>query len=343
MAGTYQIPVHWDMAQDKKIDRCSTVWRVPYNVRANEAEVWARKNNINPASTDHKKSIFMLIDNQNTFCLPDFELYVAGQNGNGAVEDSARITDFIYKNLGNLSAIAPTLDTHVIKQIFHPMLWVNKAGDHPAGGTPISHDDVVNGVWGPSMVANELFGNNAKAVRYFLHYTKTLESNGKYALMVWPYHAMLGGVGHAIVSAVEEAIFFHACARQTQPDYRIKGGNPRTENYSVLDPEVKVDEDGRPIAQRDMKFIETLLRYDTVIIAGQAKSHCVAWTIADLLQEINTVDPTLAKKVVLLDDCSSPVVIPNVIDFTQQAEDAYAKFAAAGMRIRKSTDPMDTW
>ena len=33
--------------------------------------------------------------------------------------------------------------------------------------------------------------------------------SGKYELTVWPFHALLGGIGHALVSAVEEAIFFH--------------------------------------------------------------------------------------------------------------------------------------
>jgi nicotinamidase-related amidase len=47
-----------------------------------------------------------------------------------------------------------------------------------------------------------------------------------------------------------------------------------------------------------------------VIIAGQAKSHCVAWTIDDLLTEIQSQDPSLAQKVYLLEDCSSPVVVP---------------------------------
>ena len=44
-----------------------------------------------------------------------------------------------------------------------------------------------------------------------------LAAGGKFALTVWPYHAMLGGIGHALVSAVEEAMFFHAIARASQP------------------------------------------------------------------------------------------------------------------------------
>ena len=49
-------------------------------------------------------------------------------------------------------------------------------------------------------------------------------------------------------------------------------------------------------------------------------------------------DPNLAKKVYLLEDCTSPVVVPNVIDFTDQADAAFQRFANAGMHIVKSTD-----
>jgi nicotinamidase-related amidase len=60
--------------------------------------------------------------------------------------------------------------------------------------------------------------------------------------------------------------------------------------------------------------------------------------VADLLAEIWLRDASLARKVTLLDDCASPVVVPGVLDFTDDAEAAYARFAAAGMRRLKSTE-----
>jgi nicotinamidase-related amidase len=54
-------------------------------------------------------------------------------------------------------------------------------------------------------------------------------------------------------------------------------------------------------------------------------------------------DPKLAKKVYLLEDCTSPVVVPGIIDFTDQADAAFQRFAAAGMHVVRSTDPLDTW
>ena len=90
-------------------------------------------------------------------------------------------------------------------------------------------------------------------------------------------------------------------------------------------------------------LIEKLQSFDRVIIAGQAKSHCVAWTIDDLLSDIRLYDESLVKKVYLLDDCSSAVVIPGVVDYTAEAEKAFHKFAEAGMHIVLSTDRIDTW
>lgn len=90
-------------------------------------------------------------------------------------------------------------------------------------------------------------------------------------------------------------------------------------------------------------MIQQLLDFDTLIIAGQAKSHCVAWTINDLLSEIQLADPHLAKKVYILEDCTSPVVVPGVVDYTEQADAAFERFAQAGMHLVKSIEPINTW
>jgi nicotinamidase-related amidase len=154
---------------------------------------------------------------------------------------------------------------------------------------------------------------------------------------------MVGGIGHALVSSLEEALFFHTLARRRQTIFEIKGDNPLTENYSVLKPEVLDGPDGAPIARKNDRFIEELLDFDVIILAGEAKSHCLAWTIDDLLSEMQARDRAPAQNVYLLEDCTSPVVVEGVIDYTEQADAAFARFAAAGMYVVRSTDPMDTW
>jgi len=153
---------------------------------------------------------------------------------------------------------------------------------------------------------------------------------------------MLGGIGHALVSSVDEALFFHSIARTAQYEIEIKGDKPFTENYSVVGPEVLTGPMGETLGTHNQKFIEQLQQCDRLIIAGQAKSHCVAWTVADLLNDIQAVDPELARKVYLLDDCTSPIVIPNVVDHTSAANKAFNRFAEAGMRIIKSDQLIDS-
>ncbi|NER00002.1 MAG: isochorismatase, partial [Cyanothece sp. SIO2G6] len=333
------IPTHFDTT------RVGEVWRVPYQERARQAKQWAKQYQLSPAAKDRTRICLVPIDVQNTFCIPDHELFVGGRSGMGAVEDNVRLCEFIYRNLGVITEIAPTMDTHTTMQIFHSDFWINDAGDSPAPMTMINLEDVQKGTWKVNpAIAYSLANSNYMALQSFaLHYVKRLSDDGKYPLTIWPYHSMLGGIGHALVSAVEEACFFHNLARNSQTNFEIKGGNPLTENYSVLRPEVLDGPDGRPIAQKNTRFIEKLLNFDVVIIAGQAKSHCVAWTIDDLLTEIQAQDPALAKKVYLLEDGTSPVVVPGVVDFTDQANAAFQRFADAGMQVVKSGDAIAQW
>ena len=332
------VPPYFDL------NKVGQVWQVPYPERAEEAEKWARQHNIQPAANDEFKVCLVAVDVQNTFCIPSFELFVGGRSGTGAVDDNRRLCEFIYRNLDVITQISPTMDTHQAMQIFHSTFWVNDKGEHPTPFTLISEEDVEKGRWKFNTVLGYSLGLDKDYVyRHLLHYTKVLKAGGKYDLTIWPYHVMLGSIGHALVPAVEEAIFFHSIARYSQPSFQVKGNNPLTEHYSVLGPEVLEGPDGEPIARKNTEFIERLLQCDAVIIAGQAKSHCVAWTIDDLLEDIFVRDKKLAEKVYLLEDCTSPVVVPGVMDYTDEADAAFQRFADAGMHIVRSTDPLESW
>jgi nicotinamidase-related amidase len=320
------------------------VWRTPYQVRAEQARDWAREHALAPAAQDSFRVMLLLIDVQNTFCIPDFELFVGGRSGTAAVEDNQRLCSFIYRNLANITRVTATLDTHFAMQIFHPVLLVDSRGRHPDPYTLVSREDIQAGRWKFNPLAAEMLGiDPAYAERHLLHYTSELKEREKFDLTIWPYHAMLGGIGHSLVPAVEEALFFHSLARYSQPEMEIKGRNPLTEHYSALGPEVQEGPDGKKLASKNEALIETVLNYDAVLIAGQAKSHCVAWTVADLLKGLQRREPKAARKIYLLDDCSSPVVVPGAIDYTEAAEAEYDRFAQAGMNRVLSTEPMETW
>lgn len=326
-------------------EKVGEVWRVPYEQRAKDARLWAEQHNLKPAAVDDAKICLLLVDVQNTFCLPDFELFVAGRSGNGAVEDNIRLCEFIYRNLNLITETVPTMDTHTATQIFHQTFWVNDQGTHPEPMTIISQADVEKGHWkvNPAVAHSVGAGDDEYLKAYGEHYVKRLAEEGKYPLIIWPYHAMRGGIGHALVAAVEEACFFHTIARNSQTAFEIKGYNPLTENYSVLSPEVLDDQRGRTIDRKRTALIDKLLGFDLLIITGQAKSHCVAWTVDGLLSEIRNTNEAYAEKVYLLEDCTSPVVVPDVLDFTDQANEAFQRFSDAGMHIVNSTQPIEAW
>jgi nicotinamidase-related amidase len=328
------LPPHYDPG------RVDEVWRVPYEDRAREAVEWANTHAIRPAADDDFKVALLAVDVQNTFCLPDFELFVAGRSGTGAVDDSRRLAEFVYRNLGTITRIFPSLDTHHAMQVFHAIWLVDADGQHPAPYTLVSVTDITEGRWRVNpAIANALDLDPDYAARHLAHYAQQLARGGKYDLTIWPYHAMLGGIGHALVSTIEEALFFHGMARATQPDFQVKGDNPLTEHYSMLGPEVTEGPDHDPLGGKNQQLIDKLLAFDAVVIAGQAKSHCVAWTIDDLL----ATERRLAERTYLLEDCTSPVVVPGVVDYTDDADAAFERFAAAGMHVVRSTDPIDRW
>jgi nicotinamidase-related amidase len=309
-----------------------------------EAEVWAERYGLQPVINDKMRVALLAVDVQNTFCIPDFELFVGGRSGKGAVEDNQRLCEFIYRNLDVITQVFPTLDTHSAAQIFHPVFFTNAAGEHPAPYTLISVQDIESGAWRFNATLAKTLGLEPDYVQeYLLHYTRTLTASGHYALTVWPYHAMLGSIGHALAPAFEEALFFHGIARHSQPDFQVKGDAILTEDYSALGPEVMQDQDGRPIGAFNRTLLDKLRTFDAVLIAGQAKSHCVAWTVQDLLDALLEHAPDEVRKVYLLVDCMSPVVVPGAIDYTDIADAAFARFAAAGMHLVRAVDPIDEW
>jgi nicotinamidase-related amidase len=325
-------------------ERVAEVWRVDYAVRFEDALAWADAHEIPPASGDDHRVCLLVVDVQNTFCTPGFELFVAGRSGTGALDDSRRLCEFLYRNLGALTHIVETLDTHTAFQIFHRDFLIDPDRRHPDPFTLVSLADVESGRWRADPEVAEALGMDAEyAEEHVRAYVAALADGGKYELTVWPFHALVGGIGHALVSAVEEALFFHGIARRDQAEFEIKGRNPLTEHYSALGPEVLEDHLGDPLGSRNTRLIERLLTYDAVLVAGQAKSHCVAWTVDDLLRDPAVVERGLASKLYLLEDCTSPVVVPGAVDYTDAADAAFARFAEAGAHVVRSTEPLESW
>lgn len=325
-------------------ENADKIYKVDYQAIANSAYIYAKKHNINPSCSDTNRICLVIVDVQNTFCIPGFELFVAGRSGKDAVIDSIRLCKFIYNNLDRLTDIIPTMDTHFAMQIFHQIFFIDKDGNHPRPMTLITCEDLISKKYRVNPEVAKSLNNHSydDIEKYVLYYVKMLKQKSKYDLVIWPYHAILGGIGHCLVSIVEEAIFFHNTARYSQSHFEVKGSDPLSENYSIFRPEVMANMDCEPV-QGDTSLFDRLLKYDKIIFAGQAKSHCLAWSIGDLQEYIQKKDISLAKKVYILEDCTSPVVVPGVFDFTEISNNTFNKFRDFGFNLVSSQVPIDSW
>lgn len=314
------------------------------------AAPWRTIHGIKPAATDRKKVHLLLIDCQKDFSFLEGSLFVGGRSGRGAIDDNQKIAEFIYGNLGHITDVTCTMDTHFPFQIFFSSFWLDEKGEPPPPHTVIEVDDLRDGKLHPNpAIAGWLCnGNYGWLTRQVDFYVNELKKAGKYTLYLWPPHCLLGSAGHALAGIVQEARLFHSFVRGAKSWVEVKGGNTLTENYSVLAPEVLLRHDQRALAQKNTLFIKTLLEADAVVIAGQAASHCVKSSIEDLLSEIKRQDESLVRKVYIMRDAMSSVAVPDgrggfVADFTAQAEAALACFERAGMKVVETTTPMVDW
>jgi nicotinamidase-related amidase len=310
---------------------------------------WRERYAIPPAASDDVRIHLLLIDLQKDFCFPEGSLYVGGRSGRGAIDDNDRIARFIYRNLRVITDITCTMDTHFPFQIFSPAFWIDEEGKPPQPHREVSLADVREGRLRPNpAIAAWVAGGDYEWLRRQVeYYCEELEKGGRYRLYLWPPHCILGSDGHALAGVIHEARLFHAYARLSRAWVEVKGTTPLTEYYSVIGPEVTLRFDEKPLAQPNADFLAILAESDAVLIAGQAASHCVKSTIEDLL---GYFDKELVRKVYILRDCMSSVAIPDpdrpgsfLFDFTPQAEDALARFEAAGMHVVESTTPVHEW
>jgi nicotinamidase-related amidase len=279
-----------------------------------------RSGELSPAAKDDFRVVLVLVDMQVDFIHADGALCVPG-----AIEDTRRTIEWIFRNVGSLTTIAASLDSHLPIQIFSPTWWVNKEGRHPEPFTPIHAVDVHAGMWSP-----------VYEPEWSVEYVEKLETHHKKELMIWPYHTLIGTPGHNLTPALYEAIAYHSAARQAQPTFISKGSIPKTEHYSMIEPEVKVPE--QPMGELNTPFLHMLATHDLIYIAGQAKSHCVLETVNSMMRYFANQREIIDRLRVLI-DCTSSVAHPE-IDFDAIANEALARHELHGLTLVRSDDPI---
>ncbi len=272
------------------------------------------------AAADTERVLLVLVDAQVDFIHADGTLSVPG-----AIDDTRRTIDWLFHNIRRITTIAASLDSHLPIQIFFPTWWVDAEGRHPDPYTSINGDDVHSRRWRP------LYDHDGS-----VEYVDLLAEQAKKELMIWPYHTLIGTTGHSLTPALYEAVAYHSAARRAQPVFLPKGSIPRTEHYSILQPEVKVTDD--PQGGLNTAFLEQIASYDSVYIAGQAKSHCVLETVTSMMRYF-AERPEVIGRLHLLTDCTSSVAHP-VIDFDALANATLARYEAHGLKLVTSADPL---
>ncbi len=257
-------------------------------------------------------NLLLIIDPQNDFCKPGDE------NGNdkgtlyvpGAEADMSRLAFWIHANSEKLDHIIVTLDSHYINDISHPNFWEDKEGNNPEPFTQITLKDVEEGKWNPVFVPER-----AK------EYLKRLEQQNDYTHVIWPEHCLIGSEGAAIYKPVFDAI--SQWSRQGQFFQPVmKGEYPFAEHFGAFAAQVIFDD--VPDTKLNDSLIDELGQFDNIYLAGEAKSHCVANTVKQLLY----FAPGLVGKLKILEDTMS-----NVPGFEHAADYIYHEAEKLGAKF----------
>ncbi|MDD2776680.1 MAG: isochorismatase family protein [Gallionella sp.] len=269
-----------------------------------------------------KKIHLLIIDPQNDFCdLPDNYLpkgIAPSLPVAGAHDDMLRVAEIIRLGGAGLSDISVTLDTHQLVDIAHPTFWQQGDGTAVQPFTQIQAADVQAGRYLP---------RKSEFVARTSGYLKALEDKGGYVHMVWPVHCQIGTWGNNVHDDVRSAYNQWEVKHTRFVNKIVKGTNPWTEHYSAIQAEVPDSEDKATWANEAL--LALLKQSDTVLIAGEAGSHCVKATTEHIAQHFGAE----ADKLVLLTDCMSAVA-----GFETQFRNFIDDMTARGVKLMQSAE-----
>ncbi|QDK83388.1 isochorismatase family protein [Spirosoma sp. KCTC 42546] len=252
---------------------------------------------------------FLIIDAQYDFCDPDGALFVPG-----AEQDVDRIATLIKQHADQIDHIVVTLDTHHVLDIAHPLFWQDYSGKHPAPFTQITGADIDAGRW--------IARFSTEKAKQYVH---DLEADGQFTHFIWPEHCLVGSRGAALHDSLFDAL--KGWSSQRDLDYVAvqKGLYPLSEHFGIF--RAQVPDPAIPETQLNTALIADLVRFDNVYLMGEAKSHCVANSLKQLLD----FAPELVPKLVVVTDCMS-----DVTGLGYLADSIYAEAQARNVRFVES-------
>ena len=263
----------------------------------------------------------LLIDPQNDFCDPNGSLFVPG-----ADDDMRRAADLVARLGERIDAIHVTLDRHHALDISHPGWWTTASGRPPVPFTLITADDLAEG---------RVDTSHPEHRERSLAYLRALESSGRYPHTIWPEHCLIGDTGGDIFPPLESALSDWERIDARRRRIVEKGSNPFTEHFSAVRAEVPDPTDRG--TQTNEGFIAALEPADQILVAGEAGTHCVMNTVADLAESFGSRGTI--EKVVWLDDATSPVPDPpGTTLFSEALRATRSRLEKRGMRSARTSD-----
>ncbi|KAF1782834.1 Leucine-rich repeat domain, L domain-like [Phytophthora cactorum] len=228
--------------------------------------------------------------------------------------DAARI---ISNHTSELSQVVLTLDSHQRYHIAHGIFWENEAGESPSPFTTIYAQNITDGVWKP----RDSSLHDWHTLSHWRPVASSRSLSGRNTVLsVSP--------GHNIVPDVLESALEWTKESLKPIQYVMKGSNPFTEHYSALKAEYELPYD--PSTSLNTALIKSLQRAGKLVIVGEALSHCVNFTVRDL---VDNWPVDRLSDLVILTDCSSAVA-----GFEAEAEQFLKDMAAKGLTLTTSTE-----
>ena len=108
------------------------------------------------------------------------------------------------------------------------------------------------------------------------------EEGNRFKLCIWPEHCIIGSPGHNVRPVILAAVNDWAESRMKEVVFVCKGQNCLTEMYSALRAEVPVESDERTLLNTGL--LRMLQESRHLVVCGQALSHCVNFTVRDLVE-----------------------------------------------------------
>jgi nicotinamidase/pyrazinamidase len=247
----------------------------------------------------------LIIDPQNDFCDPTGNLFVRGADA-----DMKRLSTAINEISDDITTIHVSMDTHHLFDITHPVFWWDCNGVNPKPNTLITYEDVMARRWMPVNPWME-----ERAVYYLVETFPT-------PLCIFEPHCLIGSPGSNIYPILQDTLLRWEVKNNSPINHIYKGYDIYEEQFSIFshreDSDIKLS--SKLVCRED----------EWLLVAGEARSHCVAASIRDLVSLIGIRE---AKKIVLLEDCMS-----DVPGFETDGEQFMTDMIKSGVSVIKSTD-----